>query len=202
MTVAFLADMRRGDMQRDAVTHLQKTFGEVAEHGRGAVQRASNRVRDGAFVLIGAVDFCVIGLRTLGRTLANAPARISETTSNAPKSVQAAVDGLRRRGERLTDRLQGSGAIAEAEHRLGHALRGAKGAATSARRAVASGSEAVREVAGEVGAEPEARRTPASRYQPPYEERTYEELYELAVAREIDGRSKMSKDELITALRG
>ena len=35
----------------------------------------------------------------------------------------------------------------------------------------------------------------------PYEERTYEELYELAQERDIDGRSTMNKDELIDALR-
>ncbi|MBT8130724.1 MAG: Rho termination factor N-terminal domain-containing protein, partial [Gammaproteobacteria bacterium] len=34
-----------------------------------------------------------------------------------------------------------------------------------------------------------------------YEERTKEELYELAVERDIDGRSLMTKDELIVALR-
>ncbi|MEM8754989.1 MAG: Rho termination factor N-terminal domain-containing protein [Pseudomonadota bacterium] len=36
---------------------------------------------------------------------------------------------------------------------------------------------------------------------PPYEEWTYEELYDRAQELEVDGRSKMSKDELIEALR-
>ena len=36
----------------------------------------------------------------------------------------------------------------------------------------------------------------------PYEERTREDLYDLARARGIDGRSDMTKDELIEALRG
>lgn len=35
----------------------------------------------------------------------------------------------------------------------------------------------------------------------PYEERTKEDLYELAKERDIQGRSNMSKDELIQALR-
>lgn len=35
----------------------------------------------------------------------------------------------------------------------------------------------------------------------PYEERTVKELRNLAAEREIDGRSKMNKRELITALR-
>lgn len=38
--------------------------------------------------------------------------------------------------------------------------------------------------------------------QPPYEDWTKEELYERANELDIEGRSEMSKDELIGALRG
>lgn len=38
--------------------------------------------------------------------------------------------------------------------------------------------------------------------QPPYEEWTKQELYERAQELDIDGRSDMTKDELIEALRG
>ena len=46
-----------------------------------------------------------------------------------------------------------------------------------------------------------ARKVVEERDTRPYEERTRDELYDLASDRDIDGRSTMPKDELIAALR-
>lgn len=54
-----------------------------------------------------------------------------------------------------------------------------------------SASELIHDVRTRI-AEPDVR---------PYEERTLEELYQLAQEREIDGRSQMNKPQLIAALR-
>lgn len=46
-----------------------------------------------------------------------------------------------------------------------------------------------------------ARRAIGEHDRSPYEERTLDELYELAAERDIEGRSTMRKEELIEALR-
>jgi len=65
--------------------------------------------------------------------------------------------------------------------------------------ALGKGRREAREAAGSAARSArKAIENPDSR---PYEERTRDELYELAAEREIEGRSSMRKAELIAALR-
>lgn len=105
------------------------------------------------------------------------PGRTSELTNQFPERLRRRFDSFADRGERLTDQ-----ALSRTRERVGQLSRQGKQEARKARHQV---SGAVEPPTG-TG---------------PYESRTVDELRELAAEKDIDGRSSMTKKELIRALR-
>ena len=176
---------------------MQDTIDDLAEQAREIADETPRRVRggirNGFHVLVGAADMWSGSVRTLIRTLLDTPAQLGETVRRTPGRTREALEALRRRGEELVARIERRPDVREAEERFDSARRSVKGATTSTRRALKAGGEAVRDIAGAVGS--------GESWETPFEEYTYDELYQIAAEREIEGRSTMTKDELIAALR-
>jgi hypothetical protein len=178
----------------DPRAHIEQAIDDLAVQVRETVEavpgRVGSTIRDAAYVALGAVDLGGERARSAVASLLAMPRHLRSQVQRAPADLRRTLEELRERGEVLTRRLGRHESVREAERRFGQVVRGTKAAATSTRTAVRSSAEAAREVAGTVG-------SPGT----PYEHRTYTELYELAAGREIEGRSSMTKDELIQALR-
>jgi hypothetical protein len=89
------------------------------------------------------------------------------------------------------------------EHEEGRIRRAADTAVDVAVGGTAIAAEKAREVVGDVVTRAEETLSGAtdSSDSRPYEERTRDELYKLAIERNIEGRSTMKKKQLIAALR-
>jgi len=158
--------------------------GSVGRAGRAALQVASDVVSDGAHAVVGAVDLAVAKMR--GRSYA--PLLGGE--GPLATRLATAVDRLSVRGRRLT----------------GHAKRWTRARAHSdesetertIRRARESVEAALADSARHASTDPEP---PLHQPGKPYENRTLDELLRLAAERDIAGRSSMTKEDLIAALR-
>ena len=118
------------------------------------------------------------------------------------KVVGVATEG--ERGRKVAD------AADDVKNKVGAAAdKASAGAQSAARKAkdatdkAAAGAQSVAKKAksGTNTAAKETKKAASSSDSRPYEERTKAELYERAQELDIEGRSQMSKDELITALR-
>jgi len=172
---------------------VAEAFDEASERVREARRGATELARDAAYASLGGLDLGAEKLRTWSKRVAEMPTEAWENFTAAPDRTREAFDDLAARGRRIFRRTQKRDIVGEAEDRLRETKRQAKGAASSASRATRETAKAAKNAARNVG---------QSHNTTPYEERTYDDLYELAVEREIDGRSSMTKDELIAALRG
>jgi len=96
--------------------------------------------------------------------------------------------------EKTLDLAVGGTALAaeKVSETVGRAIEKSEGAIRKGRHEVREKAEAASRAARQAVEDRDAR---------PYEDRTRDELYELAIQREIDGRSSMRKSELIDALR-
>jgi hypothetical protein len=125
-----------------------------------------------------------------------------QTTRDLPVRAGHEFDDLARRGRDLVGTIRGSAATREAVDRARTARSRVKAASTSVSRAAEGAVEAAEQVATD--ATTTAKTAPGQarrRDTRPYEERTIEELQERAKELGIEGRSSMTKEELIDALR-
>ena len=157
-----------------------------------AADRTRAFVRDMPYAALGAAMHNVERVREGVRYVFEAPSRAVESARRSPERIQEAFEQRAERGRRIVNRVSERDGVEKAAEQAKTARGKAKGLGTSVSRVFRTAVEAL-EDATEATFDPQDSR--------PYEERTVDELRELASEREIAGRSSMNKSQLIRALR-
>lgn len=149
-------------------------------------------------------------IENLRKAVDNAVEELGQEATRRRTEASSTLDDLAERGRVLVTRLSREQDVADAKSDVDQARAGIKGAVTAvlntattaisrvkaAGTSSAKAADSVADAAGTV-----AKDVTGTRHDKPLEEHTKAELYELATARDIDGRSTMSKDELVAALK-
>ena len=200
----------------------------TAKTTRGSAQKAANQARataqsaertartivlDSAYATVGLADTAVAYVRTLPMKLneltVEVPTRVKGLSEETPKVLDQRLTTLRTRAESEFDTLAGRGRsivstlqrnanAQEALEQVRNARQQVRTAASEVRRAVFSGQNAVVDAAQTASVAVSAAGKAAEREQ--YQAMTVEELRDLAAGKDVDGRSDMTKAQLVNAL--
>jgi hypothetical protein len=189
---------------RRTTTTAKATTQRTATQARRASEAAQRTVKtvvsDAGYATVGAADTAIALVRTLPTKLQSVDApKLQET----PRLTQERLETIRRNAEREFDVLaeRGRNIVSELSKKNSAAQRAAdqartartqiKGAATSLRKAVFSGAEAVESTVENAGRQAEREQ---------YESMTVAELQDIARRKGIENRSEKNKSQLIRAL--
>ena len=164
---------------------------EASAAASGARRDVGHVARELPYAVVGSVSVGIRRSRKILEGIAAGPSRTLERLRSAPKDLRSAYWERVGAGHDALDRVRGRKGVRSARSATRSARSATRAASTSVGRAARATARAVSDATDAL--DPGDNR--------PYEERTVEELYALASEREIEGRSQMTKGQLIRALR-
>jgi hypothetical protein len=175
---------------RDMNVELQRSARQTERTAASIADTARAMLHDGGLALLGLGDLAVRTVRDMPWLTAQLAAIAAGAVRAAPGLLAAGATGLLRRGYVVAVQVQHEPAVRSALRRTDEARRRTRVAARSIARAAQAQAAGVERSVAVLGRKRRDR----------YRRMTTAELRDLAMRRGIDGRSRMTKAELVACL--